>query len=471
MKGAWLIYRYFLSWQLMLRWFSAIGLFFLLVAPLIYLVYFLADGALIFNIPIFSPFNVTLYAYLCLIAFPFLSTPLAFRNLIANPQLSLIPNFRIKVGLSLFLITILLSLFPLISLMPTMSLPANFSQNIFIGVNIFCVASFYTLLFQLTLPSRYFIYIVSYGLILFIIFLGFLGETLINLLKEPYFVTSLASLSIVGWIIALYTLAKKKTFKPADQSIFNQDFLTNPESTWLNKLNFGKPKSSAGTLLTGLPDGLGERIARAFMVCILSPLIVTIFLMMIGFGRGSEIETLPSFPEFFLIFSFFTVSIGTYSNSNLAARSRYLWLRCGGNRHWQWRHMEATMLSNLFIQFCFLLLSCLVILIFTDFSAILVAQFILSLIVVSSLIIYIGLASRINNWPDPLLFIFMVGAIVGIIIFYFRLIMEDEYQLKMLIDIFVILIAFFLRYLAKQGFLHIDWLVIKPEVLKRNTMY
>jgi len=52
---------------------------------------------------------------------------------------------------------------------------------------------------------------------------------------------------------------------------------------------------------------------------------VTIFLMMIGFGRDSEVETLPSFPEFFLIFSFFTVSIGTYNFSNLAPRSRYLW--------------------------------------------------------------------------------------------------------------------------------------------------
>jgi len=65
----------------------------------------------------------------------------------------------------------------------------------------------------------------------------------------------------------------------------------------------------------------------------------------------------------------------------------------------------------------------------------------------------------------------MVGSIVGIIIFYFRLIVEEEFLLKTLIDMSVILIAVFLRYLAKQGFLHIDWMVVKPEVTKRNTMY
>ncbi len=325
MKGVLLICRYFLSWQLMLRWFSAVGLFFLIVLPFIYLLYFFASGTFIFNFTVFSPFSVNLYAYLCLIAFPFLSSPLAFRNLIANSQLSLIPNFRIKAGLSLLLFTFALSMLPLISLIPTMNLPINPNQIILSSINIFCAASFYTLLFQLTLPSRYFIYIVSYGLILFVIFLGLLGETIISLLKEPYFASGLALLCITGWVVAISILAKKKTFKAADQSIFNQEFLANPESTWLNNITFGKLNSSAGTLLTGLPDGLGDRLKRAFMVCILSPFIVTIFLMMIGFGRDSEVETLPSFPEFFLIFSFFTVSIGTYNFSNLAPRSRYLW--------------------------------------------------------------------------------------------------------------------------------------------------
>ncbi|MDC1436876.1 hypothetical protein N8303_06485 [Gammaproteobacteria bacterium] len=352
-----------------------------------------------------------------------------------------------------------------------MNLPINPNQIILSSINIFCAASFYTLLFQLTLPSRYFIYIVSYGLILFVIFLGLLGETIISLLKEPYFASGLALLCITGWVVAISILAKKKTFKAADQSIFNQEFLANPESTWLNNITFGKLNSSAGTLLTGLPDGLGDRLKRAFMVCILSPFIVTIFLMMIGFGRDSEVETLPSFPEFFLIFSFFTVSIGTYNFSNLAPRSRYLWLRCGGNRLWHWQHLESTMFSNLNLQLIMLLLSSLIIFVFTDFRLAILIQFIISLIAISSLITYMGLASRINNWPNPILFIFMVSSVVGIIIFYFRLIIEEEFQLKMLIDISVIFTAAFLRYLAKRGFLHIDWLVIKPELPKRNTMY
>lgn len=472
MKGVLLICRYFFTWQLMLCWLRALGLLFLIAVPTIDILNAFNEDIRISTFPFLNPGILGTFAYLFLLAVPFMATPQAFRDMISNSQLSLLPNFRLKAGLSLLLMTAILSLLPYFSLIVITGFNFNDVPSL-ISLNIFCIASIYTLIFQLTLPSRYFIYLVSYGLIFIVFILGIGGEYIVNYFKDPIHLILLSLSCIAGWIIALVILAKKKTFKPATLSNMDvhQEMFTNPDNAWLGGLNFKNITNAGLTLLTGLPDSLGDRIKRAFMICIVSPLSITLIIMAVSLGRDTDVDALPALPEFFLIFSFMTVSIGTYTFSTLAPRTRYLWLRCGGNRLWQWRNMESSMFSNLGIQFLMLMPACLVLLFLTDFSPLLLSQFILSFIAITALITYLGLAAKINNWPDLILFLLMVSSIVGIILFYFRLIAEAEFLLKSIIDICVFVSALFLRYIAKRGFLHIDWLVIKPIATRRNTIH
>ena len=463
MKGMLMILHYFFNWQFLVRWSSIAGL--LLLIPAVGLTAISRinpDLSMLLSGSSFNPIEILPLSYVCLLIIPLISAPIAFRFLISNRQLALLPSFHLKAGVALLLLTLLSSFFFFFYNLFIEGIPSESSPLLHFSFNFFCLCSILIMFFQIALPSKHFVYLISFGLI-FIVFLIYLFENFFFILvSTPHYIYLSTFICTLGWIIALKVLATKNSFKPASTVSINQTVFSYGDMSWFSKLNFGTLHSAAGTLLCGSPDGFTNKIKSTLDITVFSPFISALFLLLIGFGEDWPIDNEPLFPIIFLSLSFVLCSLSVFSYGNLSARSRLLWLRHGGNRTWLWFHLERTLFSNLLLLFLLPLLVCMLIFLFSSFSPKFLFHYLFSLVSYTLFVSYFSLTAKIYNLPITLLTLIFIFVFCGLMTISFTTLIADETLPKLLIDFTLLLGSFCLRFISKNAFVKIDWAVIKP---------
>ena len=466
MRSVLYILLIYLNFQRIISWMSRFGLIlFILSTPAALVNAQLAHGAL------------TL-AFIFVFVFPYLFTPMIHRELISNRHLALVPGFHIRAGMTLFIYTVLLALtLPCISAIHGANAVTPWRV-----LAVFTAASAYSGFYGSILPSRY---VLLFGTIvplgLFVLVVQY--KPLINaVVLDPRFLGTAFAISVLGWIYGLMVLAMKNYFRPVYAStplisgkpdVISTNAFT-PNLGWLSRWQIGPYQSAAGTLLSGCPDGMLNRIKRVLDTIVIAPLLVCLFIL---FMWGIKFPSQPvAISSFFLLFSLLTSIMFSLDYGELAARGRLLWLRYGGDRQWQWRFMEKYILTTLGINVLIALVISTAFLLLTDVPSIKLLYYFTMIICGVFFCCYLSLACRIHNWSNVAI------AITIIIFFSFLVTVSTIILLGPAPDTGIlvsnplrfvsmpgglILLSLALRAYARRGFTGVDWFIVKPRQVPR----
>ena len=444
MKGLFMILQYYFNWQFVTRWSGTTGfLLFILSVVLFFITQNNTDIPLLRNVSVLSPYVVLLLAYLCLLIIPLISSPIAFRALISNRQLGLIPGFRFKAGLALLMLTLLTSFFiflfnSILNGFSTQRLPL-----LYFSLNLFCLCSVFIMAFQFALTSRYFVFQVSLGFMFVILLLYLFDRYLLALLNQTIYIYFSTLVCSIGWLIGFRVLLTKTSFKPSAVIAIQQSPFSSLDMSWLAKLNFGTMHSAAGTMLFGIPDGMPDKLKSTFDICVFSPFISAIILFYIGFGEDWPIRNEPLFPILFLSFSLILSSLS--------------------NRIWLWHYLERALFSNLMVLYLMSVLACILIFLFSGFSPVYLFHYLFSLLSYTLFIAYFSLAARMFSWPVTLLTLVFIGVFTSLMSISFIFLLDGLIVAKLTIDGSLLLGSLYMRLISRRAFQKIDWVVIKPD--------
>ena len=440
MRAVFYILLIYLNFQRIISWMSRFGLIlFILSTPAALVNAQLAHGAL------------TL-AFIFVFVFPYLFTPMIHRELISNRHLALVPGFHIRAGMTLFIYTVLLALtLPCISAIHGANAVTPWRV-----LAVFTAASAYSGFYGSILPSRY---VLLFGTIvplgLFVLVVQY--KPLINaVVLDPRFLGTAFAISVLGWIYGLMVLAMKNYLG------------------WLSRWQIGPYQSAAGTLLSGCPDGMLNRIKRVLDTIVIAPLLVCLFIL---FMWGIKFPSQPvAISSFFLLFSLLTSIMFSLDYGELAARGRLLWLRYGGDRLWQWRFMEKYILTTLGINVLIALVISTAFLLLTDVPSIKLLYYFTMIICGVFFCCYLSLACRIHNWSNVAIAITIIIFLSFLVTVSTIILLGPAPDTGILVSNplrFVsmpgglILLSLALRAYARRGFTGVDWFIVKPRQVPR----
>lgn len=468
MKAVLYILFFYIDFQRIVSWMSRFGLIMLLLSiPTALVNTRLAHGALIF-------------AYIFILAFPYMFTPMVLRELISNRHLSLVPGFHVRAGIALLIYTVVLAIIPCLS--------GVFGWD---GVTpwralvIFTLASAYNGFYGLILPSRYVLplgAVVPLGLLI----LTFQYKPQISaVFNDPGFLITASVISIMGWIYALVVLSRKNYFRPIYTStplITGKPDGISPDAFamdlgFFSRWQIGPLKSAAGTLLLGYADGIPNRIKRSLLLMVVSPILWCLFMLIVG-----SITHPPNpigMPRIFLITSLMT-SIGVgWEFGELAARGRLLWLRHGSDRLRQWWFMEKLFLMTLGLNLIIAALICITFLLSTRLPGIQLMYYMGMIIGGGFFCTYLSLVCKIYNWSFAATAITVIIALGFVVVVSLIILLAQEPSTVVLVSnpfVFgsilggLLLFSIVLRAYARRGFTGIDWLVVKPIPVPRRRI-
>lgn len=209
---------------------------------------------------------------------------------------------------------------------------------------------------------------------------------------------------------------------------------------------------------------------RMMFKLILIPVLVTLVMAILGMDEDwGESYILP---ELFLGINAMVVIGSMYMQSDMLPRSKLLWLRHGSSRHDMWRFIE----KNIFKEFIAIYLLCgAIALIFFLFGEITSTQ------AASYLIVIIGLSQFYTYFPlycsiTPglrLSILWLVGTLVSVITIVFNSginISHDSYPKLIPVSAGMLILGLYFRFEARKSYLKIDWLKVKPKLIKNKAL-
>ena len=449
MKGIAFVFLAFFLWQRPLRWLAGAGVLLTLLALPVF-IYF--DSRL--------SFALAICGFSALLGLPYVMAPIAFRGLISNTRLSMLPNFHLSAGLALLLMTLLVSAYlPLAALLTGAPASPLLLPQIFIG------ASINVVLMQVLVTSRHQIAIFSFLPFVVLVLLNRYGDVFLALLLDPVFVLLGLPLCVAGWTWGLFHLHHNNRFRPVYRTQNKEDWLYF-DFGWSNRQGLGKVRTPAGTLLLGYPDGLVSRVIRILNFTLVSPLVCVLFIYMVGWENQEENPVFSNPALTFLLFCLFSSLLSTWNYQEMAARCRMLWLRLGGGRQVQWHFMENTILLHLVLLYCVTGLTALLVWVVSDLPFIYVLHFMALLITRSLFDVYYNLMVRVKNWPVA--FTGLIGILSGVAMFAviaFSFTRPDPFLILLVLEIAQLLLAAIFRFSAFGEFRQIDWrrIMLKPQ--------
>lgn len=286
-----------------------------------------------------AAFGLAIYAFVFLLALPYVLAWHPFRTMLASRQLARLPHFRLRLGLVLLVYTLLLSLYlPLAS-----SLFWPGAVNLRWTVAIFLIASAFSFAMQWAVASPRAVLIFSLGPFVLLYTGAKILPVLLMAFTRDTSIAALALAAALCWALALRVMTSRAYFTPPRKAPLHvRDYAWDGRSDWLGVLvgNYrGQVKSAAGTVLLGYPDSLASRFFMTLNLLLISPILggTALYLM----GLNPELASSPGrFAGMLLYFSLAAGVFSAFGNGEVAARTRLLWLRQGGDRGTQWRGLE-----------------------------------------------------------------------------------------------------------------------------------
>jgi hypothetical protein len=447
MKAYFQLLYYLLTWQRFLLWLVRLGL--VLFAGVVVLA-LLGEGH--------TGFGLAIYAFVPLLALPYVVVWYPFRQMLASRRLALVPGFHARMGVVLLQLTFLVGAYlPLASqwLWPgAIPLP--------VALVLFIAASLFTFLMQWVITTPFTVWVLSFGPV-FIVYLALRFRTGLGLLfayQETRIVLFCAATLL--WGLALRTLVTRRGFSPPRPAAMSvRDYAWDGRADWIGILlgNYRGPvQSAAGTLLLGYPDGVMSRFFYLLNMVLISPLAGVLVLYVTA--SKTEFRLVATLPGLFVMFSIFTCIVTGFGTGELAARSRLVWIRQSGGRLAQWRRIER----QLFADFSLLTLIILSIsgAAMILFDTITFDPFRYCLMALGGNILgsYFSLAARISQWSLLLQILSSSAMLAGL-----GLGQATGFLTLPVLFLLTLGLVMLFRQQARQRFVTIDWFRLRPACL------
>lgn len=418
-----------------------------------------------------DPARVKPWWYACFVFLfltPNAAAPFQLRALLSKKQYYLVPGLRLALGIGLFLQVAVMALFIPVST-ALLGMTAKGFSYIDMGLFMFILAGVYNGIVQISFHSvRRTILIAWIPWGVFQLAWQFPEQTAV-FLHTPWLLIPVILLCLAGWGHGLNIARKQVLFRGLGWNGANGNAPHQGEP-WFDHGKLATIRTVSGTLLRGAPDGHWATLMRsAFLVvfipslpAILSPLIVTLVTLF----NGETKYGYQPVPYIYMVFCAALTGLPPAGMGELAARTRYLWLRWGSDRLSHWRHLEFNLLRSLAYTFALVVLVSMVVLLpFADNT--LVFNFPLFTLSLALFNTYLGLFTKIYRWPG-----FLIG-VIGLVSFIFMVssagasLVTGNFDSVHFREGILLLLALFFRFAARRGFLEIDWMRVRPVVYKR----
>ena len=433
---------YYFSWQRIMAYITAIGAA-MILAGLLY------DGIYL------TPFLVGAGTLLA-VAVPTMLACFAFRQIVGNRHLAMLPRLRSFAVGALVMLALVASLMSLAFLYilpeaapierPVVVLVLNFS-----AISVYLLVSQWLVTFPIGTVALAFIPVL-------VLRLGSVNHPIVaSHLDEPWL---LFGLVLLGWAWLLAAMQKAPVLGVSSAAWCGGAL--GFENTWGNQYwmpQIGASATAAGTLLRSARDGWPNRIVTQLASALGVPVfcLALLYVMGVPFRQGSFDSA------FFLFLSLFGICMSaSMAFAEWPARLRYLWLRIRGDRCGFWRLLERTLLEETLLVASITTLVALLAFSLTEVPGELLLLYVLGCIVVSLLGSYLGCWIRISGWghlPQALVLI-IVMLICFAVVAYLR--DSGDPTILFLLPPALGGLALGFRQLARRGFAKVDWCAVRP---------
>lgn len=445
MKACLSLLYYMLTWLRPLAWLQWIGIALLGASILAALLGYATPA-----------FGLSIYAFVTLLALPYLLAWYPFRVMLGSRRLALLPAFRLQLWAALLLFTLLLALFlPLASMLflPG-SVPPRAALMLFLAATLYCftlqwivVSPYSALLFGLGIPVAIF-FLIKAAPLLFLVFVR--DANLPPLLLA----------AVLGWGLALRLMLQRPGFAAPHKTPWHpREYVWDGRSDLLGILfgNYlGPVKSAEGTLLLGTPDGFSGRYFMTLNIVCLSPAMGALLVYLLNFDEP-ENNTSAALASVFLIFSLTTCLIGGFGGGENASRARLIWLRLGGDRKSCWRRLERRIYADAGLLALVVLPITGVALMFFDTTSFDPFTYCLVALVGNVLCNYFGLAARLRQWTVLLQILVAGTATLALVIGSVLEILPRSAVIALMLGLTLLF-----RQYALQCFGGVDWQLVRP---------
>jgi hypothetical protein len=410
----------------------------------------------------YSAYALALLAFVGL-AVPYLSAAFALRKLISSRSLGITPHLPLRVGIVMLLLTLLTAAYvPFVAWLcgiPTITF--------WLGLRIFVVASLYTALVQLLLPSRHAVFCLSLFPFAFLILVKQAEGIVARLLTDDGLTLWLALLTIVIWLYVLSVLARNTAFKPAWSTAMTDYTVNNwiqGTSDW-RWFKLGTHAPAAGTLLLAYPASVAVRLVNIGGWIMFWPLVSVLVIWNLDLAEGLFSGQSAGI-DMFLLYSLLCGCLSCWSYGEVGARARLLWLRTGSDRTSIWKKLER----ELWINFALLLgvaVTVAVIVAMIGYDNANLWHYPLIIIAFALFDGYRSLCARLYAWPSLVeaMVMLLATAILGVTIIFS--LGNTALSLLPALELGLLALAALFRFSARARFTNVDWQVLKLAVSKR----
>jgi hypothetical protein len=401
--------------------------------------------------------------------FPILVGGLAFRQLIGNRRVAMVPDMRYFATGALFLLAVCgaaLTGFAASSVVPGPS-------ALHVSLLAFAAISLYLVVSQWVFSHR--AGALAFILLPFIVLsLGIDNVPIVwEALLVPWAWVALAGLAWL-WLaiaVAATALPRKLLVTGSAGSAWGGDAQGRGYSPSLGgPTGDARTGTSAGTLMRGRPDGWRDRWSGTLMIVLLLPVVMSAVFTLMGVPFRSP-ETRQFGGEFFLLASFFgTCVFPAMIFAEWPIRLRLLWLRVAGDRAGLWRRLERGLWQELLLITANATVIAAAFLVWSDVQRELIWLYVSGAAMFSLTGSYLGFLTRTSGWHSSVQGLLQAFVMLAFLIGSASLWDSDDPLAVFWLLPLLAILALIFRTLARARFLRMDWCAVRPQRFPRRMI-
>jgi hypothetical protein len=397
-----------------------------------------------------------LFGYVIGLVLPFVAAITEGQSLITNRRLWLVPGLRLRVGIALLLLAVIVSGAP--PLATAIYLPSKFDS--LLGLRLFAISSAGVwIILRLAAGMRV---ATTFVVLMACLVLPRYARGFMTALWFDSTVTLvLFGVACAGWLYGLYRLAVRP-FAPAQR-------VMSPTKV-PRQASFQRPEHLEPAEYSMLGRSARWPARLLFVPLGLSLSLLGCLLLWLPFGYlASSRQSAPPWQLLVGTAPFLALFIAlgfSLQSSELAARGRLIWLRHGGDRRSLWRLTETLVLVDMLGAILFVVLMSLAVAAVQLVDALPPVSFIQIGMSSMLLLTYVNLAGRVAAWSEVAIVLADVFFAVVIGVAFLSNSIPDA-----LVTLIAIVLSLVVRLIALREFTAIDWHRVRPRSIVRIPYY
>jgi hypothetical protein len=415
-------------------------------------------------------FGLAMWGGMFLVGFPYLGAATQLRVLVANRRLGLLPGFAFTCTLLLLAWTTLLAvLFPLIILLCGIQLETEL-----VALRIFIIATLFSIFSCALLRSRRLPMVTSTLPLAGLGALYWLNRIAPGWWFNPQVALALFSLCVTAWAVMLFAVRGRQHFaRVRPVPVFAAGFIpagvgqdNQEQYDWQPWLFPQRSLPPAATLLLGHAGDWRGRCQHLGVILLLSPAFCATLLWFVF--RTGTVRSI--WLDIFLFLHLCIAGILPLIWGELAARTRWLWLRHGTQRDNLWQALERELWRNLLLLAMSTTVAGLQLWLVDMAGWARTAGLFLVLPLGGGLHnAYFSIMVRTRLWAGWLQVVGMLAVVSTLAVLAFVMRGSPPGTWVLAATTILLTLAAIYRSLARGSFAQVDWLRLKPLAVSRNT--